>query len=123
MSIMSDLEEYGLEMEPDNHGADPELMPSKPVVVPFDGSPWITMVAPTRLSSVSESNTTPRISTPKAVNGTNNPMLHKSISNLFRILCSLETLNSKTLNTMEIRVQKYCIFLSCATKFKFFIKT
>ena len=34
---MSDLEEYGLEMEPDNHGADPELMPSKPVVVKKSG--------------------------------------------------------------------------------------
>ena len=34
---MSDLEEYGLEMEPDQHGADPELMPSKPVVVKKSG--------------------------------------------------------------------------------------
>lgn len=34
---MSDLEEYGLEMEPDNYGADPDLMPTKPVRVKKSG--------------------------------------------------------------------------------------
>lgn len=34
---MSDLEEYGLEMEPDNYGADPDLMPKKSVPIKKSG--------------------------------------------------------------------------------------